>query len=63
MDVSVLDAIDVHTHVHRSVAAPGSETGAALEAMAAYFKTEAVGPIRRCGRIRTPRSHSHLAGR
>ena len=63
MDVSVLDAIDMHTHVHRSVAAPGPETGAALEAMAAYFKTEAVGPIRRCGRIRRQGSHCRLVGR
>ncbi len=41
MDVSALDAIDVHTHVHRSVtAAPEtSETSETLEAMAAYFKT------------------------
>lgn len=40
MDVSALDAIDAHTHVHRSVA-DSAETGAALEAMAAYFKTDA----------------------
>ena len=41
MDVSALDAIDVHTHVHRSVSAATPEAGQALEAMAAYFKTEA----------------------
>jgi len=40
MDVSALDAIDVHTHVHRSVTA-APEPGHALEAMAAYFKTGA----------------------
>ena len=41
MDVSALDAIDVHTHVHRSVSAATPEAGQALEAMAAYFKTDA----------------------
>ena len=46
MDLSALDAIDIHTHVHRSVtAAPEAtettETTEALGAMAAYFKTEA----------------------
>ncbi len=40
MDLSALDAIDVHTHVHRSVTAP-PETTEALDAMAAYFKTDA----------------------
>ena len=43
MDLSALDAIDVHTHVHRSVTtsrAPVAETGGSLEAMAAYFKTD-----------------------
>jgi uncharacterized protein len=41
VDVSALDAIDVHTHVHRSVAAGAAaqDTGESLEAMAAYFKT------------------------
>lgn len=41
MNLSAVDAIDVHTHVHRSVTAraAASETGEALEAMAAYFKT------------------------
>jgi hypothetical protein len=41
VDVSALDAIDVHTHVHRSVTAASPEAGQALEAMAAYFKTDA----------------------
>jgi predicted TIM-barrel fold metal-dependent hydrolase len=41
MDVSALDAIDVHTYVHRSVTAATPEDGQALEAMAAYFKTDA----------------------
>ena len=40
MDLSALDAIDVHTHVHRSVTAT-PETDAGLDAMAAYFKTDA----------------------
>ena len=40
MNVSALDAIDVHTHVHRSVTAAALEAGQALEAMAAYFKTD-----------------------
>jgi hypothetical protein len=49
IDVAKLDAIDVHTHVHRSVAAfpkgtaPSASAGdnEHLAAMAAYFKTEA----------------------
>jgi len=41
VDVSALDAIDVHTQVHRSVAAVTPEEAQALEAMAAYFKTDA----------------------
>jgi hypothetical protein len=41
VDVSALDAIDVHTHVHRSVSPATLEAGQALEAMAAYFKTDA----------------------
>jgi hypothetical protein len=43
MDVAKLDAIDVHTHVHRSVNAPpvSAEDNEHLAAMAAYFKTEA----------------------
>ncbi|MGH3166162.1 MAG: amidohydrolase family protein [Trebonia sp.] len=43
MDVARLDAIDVHTHVHRSVNAPPASAGdnQHLAAMAAYFKTEA----------------------
>ena len=42
MDVSALAAIDVHTHLHRSVTAATPEAGQALEAMAAYFKTDAI---------------------
>jgi predicted TIM-barrel fold metal-dependent hydrolase len=48
MDVASLVAIDVHTHVHRSVTAPkwgGAEADGAddrLAAMARYFKTDAV---------------------
>jgi hypothetical protein len=43
VDLSALDAIDVHTHVHRSVTAAPQATEAteALDAMAAYFKTDA----------------------
>jgi len=41
VDVSGLVAIDVHTHVHRSVHAPeGSAAGPSLDAMAEYFKTD-----------------------
>jgi len=42
VDLSAVDAIDVHTHVHRSVTARAAagETGEALEAIAAYFKTD-----------------------
>jgi uncharacterized protein len=42
VDLSALDAIDVHTHVHRSVAdrASAPEAGERLEGMAAYFKTD-----------------------
>jgi hypothetical protein len=45
LDVSSLDAIDIHTHVHRSVTAPAgaearAEAGASLAAMAKYFKTD-----------------------
>ncbi len=40
MDLAALDAIDVHTHVHRSVAGARQATEA-LDAMAAYFKTDA----------------------
>jgi predicted TIM-barrel fold metal-dependent hydrolase len=42
VDLSALVAIDVHTHVHRSVAdrAAAPEAGEALDAMAAYFKTD-----------------------
>jgi uncharacterized protein len=43
MDVASLVAIDVHTHVHRSVNAPPvkPEDNEHLTAMAAYFKTQA----------------------
>jgi predicted TIM-barrel fold metal-dependent hydrolase len=43
MDIDNLVAIDVHTHVHKSVNAPKSNPGdnEHLAAMAAYFKTEA----------------------
>src|SRR5262245_60259623 len=35
MNIAGLDSIDVHTHVHRSVAAPaGAPAGASLDAMA-----------------------------
>ncbi|MGH3266946.1 MAG: amidohydrolase family protein, partial [Trebonia sp.] len=43
MDIDNLLAIDVHTHVHRSVSAPKGNPGDNdhLAAMAAYFKTAA----------------------
>jgi hypothetical protein len=43
MDIDSLVAIDVHTHVHRSVSAPPVKPGdnEQLAAMAAYFKTAA----------------------
>ena len=43
MDIDSLVAIDVHTHVHRSVSAPPvkPEDNEQLAAMAAYFKTAA----------------------
>ncbi|HEY0932458.1 MAG TPA: amidohydrolase family protein [Trebonia sp.] len=43
MDIDSLVAIDVHTHVHRSVSAPPTdpEDNERLAAMAAYFKTAA----------------------
>jgi uncharacterized protein len=41
LDLDRLVAIDVHTHVHRSVTAPTRAAGAELAAMAGYFKTEA----------------------
>jgi hypothetical protein len=46
MDVASLVAIDIHTHVHRSVTAPPPGEGSAdehLAAMSRYFKTDAVG--------------------
>ena len=43
MDVASLVAIDIHTHVHRSVNAQGAkEDDPHLAAMARYFKTDAV---------------------
>jgi uncharacterized protein len=43
MDVTSLEAVDVHTHVHRSVNAPPAtpEENERLAAMARYFKTDA----------------------
>src|SRR5246127_2082277 len=43
MDIDNLVAIDVHTHVHKSVNAPKTnpEDNEHLAAMAAYFKTPA----------------------
>src|SRR5215469_9720919 len=43
MDVASLVAIDIHTHVHRSVNAPGNtDDDPHLLALARYFKTDAV---------------------
>ncbi len=43
-DLASLVAIDVHTHVHRSVSAPASaQAGESLAAMATYFRTSAAG--------------------
>ncbi|MGE5286217.1 MAG: amidohydrolase family protein [Micromonosporaceae bacterium] len=42
LNLASLDAIDVHTHVHRSVtASAGAPPSASQDAMAAYFKTDA----------------------
>ena len=41
MDVARLAAIDVHTHVQRSVSAPDAARDESLEAMAKYFGTDA----------------------
>lgn len=41
MDVARLAAIDVHTHVQRSVSAPDAARDESLEAMATYFGTDA----------------------
>jgi len=42
MDLSSIEAIDVHTHVHRSVNAPADgDPSASLTAMASYFRTDA----------------------
>jgi uncharacterized protein len=44
MDLDRLVAIDVHTHVHRSVSAPGgTPPGESLAALASYFKTDSTG--------------------
>ncbi len=41
LDLSRIEAIDVHTHVHRSVQAPpAGQASASLAAMASYFKTD-----------------------
>jgi predicted TIM-barrel fold metal-dependent hydrolase len=40
-DLDRIEAIDVHTHVHRSVNAPATDAGEELTALASYFKTEA----------------------
>lgn len=39
-DIAKLEAIDIHTHVHRSVSAPATEAGESLEQMARYFNTD-----------------------
>jgi predicted TIM-barrel fold metal-dependent hydrolase len=41
IDLDRIEAIDVHTHVHRSVNAPAQEADEGLKALATYFKTEA----------------------
>ena len=42
LDLSGIEAIDVHTHVHRSVHAPADgEASESLAAMASYFRTDA----------------------
>jgi predicted TIM-barrel fold metal-dependent hydrolase len=42
MDLDRLVAIDVHTHVHRSVSAPADSVDAEVAALAGYFRTAAV---------------------
>ena len=42
IDVERLVAIDVHTHVHRSVSAPATSVDAEVAELAGYFKTEAI---------------------
>jgi predicted TIM-barrel fold metal-dependent hydrolase len=42
IDVDRLVAIDVHTHVHRSVSAPAGPVDAEVAALASYFRAEAV---------------------
>jgi uncharacterized protein len=41
IDLDRLVAIDVHTHVHRSVSAPANSADAEVGALASYFRTEA----------------------
>jgi uncharacterized protein len=43
LDLDRLVAIDVHTHVHRSVTAPAAAADDGLAAMASYFKTDTAG--------------------
>jgi predicted TIM-barrel fold metal-dependent hydrolase len=42
-DLTGLVAIDVHTHVHRSVSSPDAPAGESLAAMASYFRTGTAG--------------------
>ena len=42
IDLDRLVAIDVHTHVHRSVSAPAGSVSAEVAELATYFRTEAV---------------------
>lgn len=42
IDLDRIVAIDVHTHVHRSVNAPATAVDGEVAALAGYFKTEAV---------------------
>jgi len=42
IDLDRLVAIDVHTHVHRSVSAPAESVSAEVAELATYFRTEAV---------------------
>jgi hypothetical protein len=42
IDLDRLVAVDVHTHVHRSVTAPATAVDGEINALAGYFRTEAV---------------------
>ena len=42
IDLDRLVAVDVHTHVHRSVAAPATAVDEEVAALASYFRTDAV---------------------